>query len=104
MCGFATGERKRIEIAQQVSKRDLDVVGIQELWEKEGAEIGCKVEEYAWIGKKWNGQNPKNRGAGGVGFLVKESLCDIIEVIKDTKFDESIWIRVPGERERRTSS
>ena len=25
-------------------------------------------------------------------------MCDIVEVIKDTKFDESIWIRVPGER------
>ena len=25
-------------------------------------------------------------------------MCDIIEAIKDTKFDESIWIRVPGER------
>ena len=27
---------------------------------------------------------------GRVGFLVKEYLCDIIEVIKDTKFDGSI--------------
>ena len=70
--GFATDERKRIEIAQQVRKRDLDIVGVQESWEKEGAEIGCKVEEYAWMGKKRMGQNPKNREAGGVGFLVKE--------------------------------
>ena len=98
VCGFATDQRKRLEIAEQVSKRDLDIVGIQESWEKEGGEIGCKVEEYAWIGKKRKGQNNKNRGAGGVGFLVKEYLCDIIEVISDTKFDESIWLRVPGER------
>ena len=34
----------------------------------------------------------------GVGFLVKEYLCDIVEVIDDTKFDDSVWIRVPGER------
>ena len=26
-------------------------------------------------------------------------MCDIIEVMKDTTFDESIWLRVPGERE-----
>ena len=25
-------------------------------------------------------------------------MCDIIEVMKDTTFDESIWLRVPGER------
>ena len=56
------------------------------------------MEEYAWIGKTREGQKPKSRGAGGVGFLVKEYLCDIVEVIDDTKFDESIWIRVPGER------
>ena len=25
-------------------------------------------------------------------------MCDIIEVMKDTKFDEKIWLRLPGER------
>ena len=80
------------------SKRDLDIVGIQESWEKEGGEIGCKVGEYAWIGQKRKGKDSKNRGAGGVGFLVENYFCDIIEVIKDTKFDESMCIRVPGER------
>ena len=74
------------------------MAGIQESWEKEGGEIGCKVREYAWIGKKIKSQVSKNKGAGGVGFLVKELLCDIIEVIEDTKFDESIWLRVPDER------
>ena len=33
-----------------------------------------------------------------MGFLVKASLCDIIEAMKDTKFDENIWINIPGER------
>ena len=60
--------------------------------------VGCKFVEYARTGKKRKGRDRKNRGAGGVGFLVKEYLCDIIEVIKDTKFDESMWTRVPGER------
>ena len=36
MCGFAAEERKRLEIVEQVSNRDLDIVGIQESWEKEG--------------------------------------------------------------------
>ena len=33
---------------------------------------------------------------------LKDYLCDIVEVIDDTKFDESIWIRVPGERGKRS--
>ena len=31
-------------------------------------------------------------------MLVEKYLCHIIEVIKDTKFDESRWIDIPGER------
>ena len=31
----------------------------------------------------------------------KEYQRDIVEVIDDTKFDENIWIRVPGERGKR---
>ena len=89
-------ERKRLEIVEQVSNRDLDIVGIQESWEKAGEGIGCKVGEFAWIGK--TRQDSKNRGAGGVGFLVKEGLCDIIIVNEDTKFNASIWSRLPGER------
>ena len=60
-----------------------------------GAEIGSKVDEYAWIGKKRKGQEPKRRGASGGGFLIKEYLCDIVEVIDDTQFDQAIWIRIP---------
>ena len=101
MCGFATDERKRMEIVGQVRRHDLDVVGIQESWEKVETEVGAKMEEYAWIGKRRKGQKPKSRGTGGVGLLVKEYLCDIVEVIDETKFDESIWIRVPGKWGRR---
>ena len=63
-----------------------------------GGKIGCKFGEYGWIGKKRKGQDSNNRDAGGVGFLVKEFLCNIVEVIEDTKHDESIWSRVRGER------
>ena len=33
-------ERKRIEVVEQVSNRDLDIVGVQESWEKAGGGIG----------------------------------------------------------------
>ena len=98
VCGFASDQRKKIEIVRLVRNHDLDIVGIQELWGNDGAKIGSKVEEYTWIGKRREGQEPKYRGARGVGFLVKDYSCDIIKVIVDTNFDEGIWIRVPGER------
>lgn len=46
-------------------------------------------------GKRRRGQKSKSRGAGREGFLAEEYLCDIIEAIKDTKFDESTWMMVP---------
>lgn len=52
ICGFATDDRKRKEIIKQVSEHDIDVLGIQESWEKEEVETGYKVSEYAWIGRK----------------------------------------------------
>lgn len=36
-------------------------------------------------------------GSVGAGFFVKKSQCDTIDVIEDTKLDESILLRVPGE-------
>ena len=60
--------------------------------------IGFKVAEYAWIGKERKGLDSKNRGAGGVRFLGKKLLCDIIELIEDTKYVEGLWIRAPRER------
>ena len=42
VCGFSTDERKRMEIVGQVRSHDLDVVGILESWEKDGAEVGSK--------------------------------------------------------------
>lgn len=48
--------------------------------------------------EKRKGQNPESRGSRGVACLVEEHMCDIIEVMEDTEFNGSIWIRVPGER------
>ena len=36
VCGFATGERKKPEILEQVSKRDLDIVRIRVMGERGG--------------------------------------------------------------------
>ena len=66
------------------------MMGTQESWEREGWEIGCKIGEYEWTEKKRKGQDSKNRGAGRVGFLVKEYLCNIVEMIKATKLHENI--------------
>ncbi|CAB1118762.1 unnamed protein product [Ectocarpus sp. CCAP 1310/34] len=74
VCGFARSERKRLEILDQVEQGDLDEVGIQETWEL----------------KDWN--------VGGVGFLVKEHLFDVVEVVVKTEFEESLWSKMPGER------
>ena len=73
-----------------MSKRDLDIAGIREAWKKEGGGIGCKVGEYAWIGKRGRDKIASIGRRGGVGFLVKECLCDIIEVIKGTEFNKRI--------------
>ena len=75
-------------------ERDLDIVGIQESWEKEGGDWVRSWRVRRERGKR-KGQNGKNRGARGVGFLVKEYLCDIMEVTQDTIFDEGMWTKIP---------
>lgn len=98
VCGLATKGRRMIQIAEQVGERDLDIVGNQESWKKQGREIGYKDGQYAWMGKRKKRHNSNNSGAGRVGFLFigKEHFCGIIVVIKDTRFDERIWINIQG--------
>ncbi|CAB1102258.1 unnamed protein product [Ectocarpus sp. CCAP 1310/34] len=48
--------------------------------------------------KARNGLDPKNRGEGGVGFLVKEHLFDGVEVVVETEFEESLWLKISAER------
>ena len=45
-------------------------------------------------GVKVEGTESQEQGSGGSRILSQETRV----VIKDTKFDEGIWIRVPGER------
>ena len=37
-----------------------------------------------------------------MGFLVKECLASGVELIKDVNYEESMWIKVKGERGRNT--
>lgn len=55
VCGFATDERKRIEVAENLDKcsRYPRVVGER----GRRAEMGHKVGEYAWIGEGESGRN-----------------------------------------------
>ena len=75
MRGFATEERYRVEMDELVGKRDLDLL----------------IVDYS-------GHHHSKKE--GVGFLliVEEYLCDITEVIKDSKLDENVWNKTPGER------
>ena len=34
----------------------------------------------------------------GVGFLIKEHLFELVEVVVKTEFEESPWLQMPGER------
>ncbi|CAB1119768.1 unnamed protein product [Ectocarpus sp. CCAP 1310/34] len=104
VCGFARSERKRLEIVDQVEQSDLDVVGIQETWELKDGDVVSKLGKYRWVGKARKGLDPKKRGEGGVGFLVKEHLFDVVEVVVKTEFEETLWLKIPGERSEKGST
>ena len=70
-----------MEVVDQVEQSDLDVVGIQESWELKDGDIGSKIGKYRWVGKARKGLDPMKRGEGGVGFLIKEHLFDVVEVV-----------------------
>ena len=52
--------------------------------------------------KERQGSSESKRGEGGVGFLVKESFVSGVELIKEVDYEESMWIKVKGERGRDT--
>ena len=90
-------ERKQKEVAEILSRLTIDIVAGQESWEREGKNI--VVDGYKWFGKPRKDQsNP--RGEGGVGFLVRECLVDEVEFVSTVKYEESVWMKVRGGRER----
>ena len=83
-------ERKQKEVAEILSRLNIDIVAGQESWEREGKNI--VVDGYKWFGKPRKDQsNP--RGEGGVGFLVRV-------VVSTIKYEESVWMKVRGGRGR----
>ena len=81
-------------------KNSIDVCAGQESWEKEESKLS--VDGYKWLGKPRQGSSESRRGEGGVGFLVKECLASGVEIIKDVHYEETMWIKVKGERGRNT--
>ena len=90
-------EHKQKEVEEYLVKNDIDVVAGQESWEKEDTRIN--VDGYKWFGKPRSSQTSQ-RGEGGVGFLVRECLVSKVEFISQVNYDESLWLKLRGERGR----
>ena len=75
-------EHKQKEVAEILSRLNIDIVAGQESWEREGKNI--VVDGHKWFGKPRKDQsNP--RGEGGVGYLVRECLVDEVEFVNTVK-------------------
>ena len=90
-------ECKQKEIADLLACNSIDIVAVQESWEKEDSKID--VDGYKWFGKPRTSQRSQ-RGEGGVGFLVRECLVSEVEFITMVAYEESVWMKVRGERGR----
>ena len=90
-------ERKEKQVGEALTKMKIDMVAGQESWEKEGSRI--EVEHYNWFGNPRNNQTSQ-RGEGGVGFLVNKCLVEEVEHISNIKYEESLWIKIKGQKGR----
>ena len=56
----------------------------------------CFVPGYICFGKPRSKESCTNlkRGDGGVAFLVREGLEEMISIINDVEYDESIWLKL----------
>ena len=87
-------ERKQKEVEELLVRNNI---AGQESWEREDTRI--EVEGYKWFGKPRNNQTSQ-RGEGGGGFLVRECLVSEVEFITSVRYEESVWMKVRGERGR----
>ena len=90
--------RKQMEVSEVLVQNNIDVLAGQESWEMEGKVF--EVKGYKWFGKPRAGVSKSKRGEGGVGFLVRDSVVNGVEIIKNTQYEQSMWLRVKGERGR----
>ena len=86
-------ECKQKEIADLLACNSIDIVAVQESWEKEDSKID--VDGYKWFGKPRTSQRSQRR-EGGVGFLVCECLVCEVEFITTVANEESMWMKVNG--------
>ena len=86
---------KQVEISEILHKNNIDLLAVQESWEVTG-KSKFFVPGYTWFGKPRSKESCKNlkRGDGGVGFLVRDGLEEIISIINDVEYDESIWLKL----------
>ena len=78
-------QRKQKEVSEVLNKLKLDIVAVQESWERKGSVI--EVQGYKWLDKPRKIQNSK-RGEGGVGFLIRECLLAEVEFITNINLEE----------------
>ena len=79
-----------------LKKNTIGILAVQESWKIVGKPF-FRVPGYLWFGKP-KCKEPKNsnlkRGEGGVGFLIREGLQEIINVIHDAEYKGSIWLKL----------
>ena len=90
-------EHKQKKVGEPLKKLNLDIVAGHEFWKKERKVIAA--DDYTWFGKPHSNQRSQ-RGEGGVGFLVREYLVNEVEFISNTRYEESVWMKVRGGRGR----
>ena len=88
--------RKQLELSEILEKISIDILAVQESWEIVG-KPSFRVPGYLWFGKP-RCKEPENsnlkRGEGGVGFLIREGLQEVINIIYDAEYKESIWLKL----------
>ena len=96
-CSGLCSDRKQKEVGEMLGKHNIDIVAVQETWEKDESRIN--VEGYQWFGKPRSNQNSR-RGEGGVGFFVRDCLVNEVEFLGGVQYEESVWMKMRGERGR----
>ena len=81
-------ERKQKEIADLLACNSIDIVAVQESWEKEDSKIDISGLVSIVLVKG------VREGEGGVGFLVRECLVSEVEFITAVAHEESVWMKM----------
>ena len=84
-----------MEISEVLNRVKVYIVAGQETWERKDKVVN--VDGYKWFGKPRIDQNSR-KGEGGVGFLVRECIAEEVEIIRDVRYKESVWMKVRGGR------